>query len=49
MKKYYLMAIEKDDIDAMDNLGFIITNQKDYENMKKYYLMAIEKEIISMQ
>jgi len=44
MKKYYLMAIEKGNEYAMNNLGFHYEHiEKDYELMKKYYLMAIEK------
>ena len=43
MKKYYLMAIELNDSDAMYNLASYYQNiEKDYDNMKKYYLMAIE-------
>jgi len=44
MEKYYIMAIEKGNTDAMNNLGFYhhkIT--KNYDLMKKYYMMAIEK------
>ena len=41
MKKYFLMAIEKEDIYAMYHLGYYYdTIEKDYEMMKKYYLMA---------
>jgi len=44
MKKYYLMAIEKGNDIAMNDLGFhYCTVKKDYEQMKKYLLMAIEK------
>ena len=44
MKKYYLMAINKGDSDAMYNLGLYYEYvEKDYEQMKKYYLMAIDK------
>jgi hypothetical protein len=44
MKKYYLIAIEKGNSDAMYNLGFYYQEtKKDYKKMKKYYLMAIEK------
>ena len=42
MKKYYLMAIEDGNSDAMHNLGFHFENNKNYDEMKKYYLMAIE-------
>jgi TPR repeat protein len=42
-KKYYLMAIEKGNSDAMYNLAFYYeTNEKNYEMAIKYYLMAIE-------
>jgi hypothetical protein len=44
MKKYYFMAIEKDNDVAMNNLGYYYQNvEKDYDQMKKYYLNAIEK------
>ena len=44
MKKYYLMAIDKDYTDAMYNLGFYYQiTKKNYDKMKKYYLMAIDK------
>uniref|UniRef100_A0A6C0H5D4 UDP-N-acetylglucosamine--peptide N-acetylglucosaminyltransferase SPINDLY n=1 Tax=viral metagenome TaxID=1070528 RepID=A0A6C0H5D4_9ZZZZ len=46
-KKYYLMAIEKGNDDALNNLGIIYINEKDYENAKKYYLMAIEKGYVN--
>jgi TPR repeat protein len=42
--KYYLMAIDKKDPDAMHNLGAYYKEHKDYENMKKYYLMAVEQD-----
>jgi TPR repeat protein len=43
-KKYYMMAIEKGNDSAMNNLAFLYEDvEKDYENAKKYYLMAIEK------
>jgi len=43
MKKYYLVAIEKGNVSAMNNLGFYYRDiEKDYERMKTYYLMAIE-------
>ena len=42
--KYYLMAIEKSDSTAMNNLGYYYQFiKKDYDNMKKYFLMAINK------
>ena len=44
MEKYYLMAIEKGNNVAMNNLGFYYQyEKKDYDQMEKYYLMAIEK------
>jgi TPR repeat protein len=44
MKKYYLIAIEEDDPDAMFALGLYYQNiEKDYKQMQKYYLMAINK------
>ena len=44
MKKYYLMAIDKGNLEAMNNLGiYYATIEKNYDLMKKYYLMAIEK------
>ena len=43
MKKYYLMAIELNNVYAMDNLGsYYIDIEENYDEMKKYYLMAIE-------
>jgi hypothetical protein len=48
MKKYYLMAIEKDYSLAMYNLGYYYQHiGKDYNLSKKYYLMAIEKDCSS--
>uniref|UniRef100_A0A6C0H5R6 Uncharacterized protein n=1 Tax=viral metagenome TaxID=1070528 RepID=A0A6C0H5R6_9ZZZZ len=43
-KKYYLMAIEKGNANAMNNLGVLYIDERDYKNGIKYYLMAIEKE-----
>ena len=44
MKEYYLMAIEKGILDAMNSLGLYYENiEKNYDKMKKYYLMAIQK------
>ena len=43
MKKYYLMAIDMCDSDAMTNLGNFYNIEKNYDLMKKYYLMAIEQ------
>jgi TPR repeat protein len=43
MKKYYLMAIENGNSNAMFHLGlYYYYIEKNYEEMKKYYLMAIE-------
>jgi TPR repeat protein len=42
-KKYYLMAIDKNNNDSIESLGILFKSEKDYESMKKYYLMAIEK------
>ncbi len=45
MKKYYLMAIDKEDSYAMFNLGYYyMDEEKNYELMKKYFLMAIDKQ-----
>ena len=43
MMKYYLLAISKDNSNAMNNLGVYYYEQKDYDNMMKYYLMALSK------
>ena len=37
MKKYYLMAIENENIISMSNLGYYYESQKDYRKMEKYY------------
>jgi hypothetical protein len=43
-KKYYLMAIEKGNSQAMNNLGCYYTyTEKNYDLAKKYFLMAIDK------
>ena len=46
MKKYYLMAINKSNLHAMNNLSNYYNKnmENDYDQMKKYYLMAIELE-----
>ena len=45
MKQYYLMAVNKGNIDAMHNLGHHNENEEpNDELMKKYYLMAIDKD-----
>jgi TPR repeat protein len=43
MIKYYLMAIEKGNSDAMYQLGYYYKNITNYDEMIKYYLMAIQK------
>ena len=49
MKQYYLMGIEKGNINAMRLLAQYYKKNKDYENMKKYYMIAIEKgDVISI-
>ena len=49
MKKYFLMAIELNNVFAMQNLADFYQDEKDYDSMKKYYLMAIElKYLIAM-
>ena len=43
MKKYYQMAIQINNSDAMCNLGVYYKEvEKDYTEMKKYYQMAIQ-------
>jgi TPR repeat protein len=41
--KYYLMASDNGDSDAMFNLGCYYDELQDWTNATKYYLMAIEK------
>jgi tetratricopeptide (TPR) repeat protein len=43
MLKYYLMAIELDNSDAMNNLANYYKEIKDYDNMLKYYIMVAIK------
>ena len=43
MIKYYLMSIDKDNINAMNNLARHYESIHDYDNTVKYYLMAIDK------
>ena len=44
MKKYYLIAIEKENSDAMTNLGiYYYFIEKNHKEAIKYYSMAIEK------
>lgn len=40
--KYYLLAIERNSISSMFNLGHYYYECNDYENMFKYYFMAVE-------
>ncbi|MBL0071104.1 MAG: tetratricopeptide repeat protein [Bacteroidetes bacterium] len=42
-KKYYLMAIEKGNSGALNNLGNLYKNQGQDSDAEKYYLKAIEK------
>ena len=44
-EKYYLMAIKREHINAMINLGVLYqTEFKDFQKAEKYYLMAVEKK-----
>jgi TPR repeat protein len=44
-KKYYLGAIDKGSVNAMDNLGnYYEFTEKNYDLAKKYYKMAADKE-----
>ena len=47
MKKYYLMAIGKNNTTAMYFLGHHYQVEKNYDLMKKYYLMAIDKNCLT--
>ena len=43
MEKYYLMAVENYNVDAMYSLAIYHQDiTKDYQQMEKYYLMAID-------
>jgi Flp pilus assembly protein TadD len=42
-EKYYLLAIEKGDIKALNNLALLYVNQSKAKEAEKYYLLAIEK------
>ena len=42
-EKYYLMAIDKGDVDALYNLALLYQNNKQTTEAEKYYLMAIDK------
>ena len=46
MKKCYLMAIEKGNNNALNNLGCYYRKEKDYENAKKYLTMAVENGVV---
>ncbi len=46
-EKYYLLAIEKGSVDAMNNLGLMYQNKQDYKNAEKYYLKAIENKNVN--
>jgi TPR repeat protein len=41
-EKYYLMAVEKGDLNAIYNLGSFYEIQNKFYLAEKYYLMAIE-------
>lgn len=45
-EKYYLLAIEKENIDALNNMAVLYENQGKYADAEKYYLRAIEKESV---
>lgn len=40
-KKYYKLAVEKNFVWAMNNLGVLYNKEKDYKMAQKYYIMAI--------
>jgi TPR repeat protein len=42
-EKYYLLAIEKGQVNALYNLANLYADKKEYKNAEKYYLKAIEK------
>ncbi|WP_336734961.1 tetratricopeptide repeat protein, partial [Chryseobacterium sp. VD8] len=42
-EKYYLLAIDKGDNDALFNLALLYKSQKNYQEAEKYYLLAIDK------
>jgi hypothetical protein len=43
MVKYYLLGVEKDNIDCIAKLGDYYEKIKDYDNMIKYYTMALKR------
>ena len=51
MKKYYLMAIENGNVEAMCDLGDYYKHvENNYNEMKKYYMLAIKKgDLIAME
>ncbi|MBK8622697.1 MAG: tetratricopeptide repeat protein [Saprospiraceae bacterium] len=46
-EKYYLLAIEKGDVDALNNLALLYANQGREADAEKYYFLAIEKGSVS--
>jgi tetratricopeptide (TPR) repeat protein len=42
-ERYYLLAIEKGSVGALNNLANLYSEQKRYEESEHYYLLAIEK------
>jgi len=45
-EKYYLLAIEKGDIDALNNLAILYDCQAKADEAEKYYLLAIDKGVM---
>ena len=43
-ERYYIMAIEKGNINAMNDIGNLYLKLKKYDKAEKYYKMAIEKD-----
>ena len=43
-EKYFLKAIEKGNIVALNNLGIVNDRKEDYNRAIEYYLMAIKKK-----
>ena len=46
-EKYYIMAIDNDNINAMNNLAYMYKKQQKYDLAEKYYIMAIENNNIN--
>lgn len=44
MKKYYILAIKKGNVDAMYRLGIFYKKTKQYDKMKKYLEYAVKKK-----